>query len=52
VRAHFNFGVLLAKLNRLDEAQREFEETLRLEPDYSKAQEYLAQIRVLKKRSP
>jgi tetratricopeptide (TPR) repeat protein len=51
-RAHFNFGVLLAKLNRLDEAQREFEETLRLEPDYSKAQEYLAQIRVLKKRSP
>lgn len=51
-RTHFNYGVLLAKQNRFDEAQREFEEALRLEPTYAKAQEYLAQIRALRKSTP
>ena len=49
---HFNYGVLLAKQNRLDEAQREFEATIRLEPTYTKAQEYLAQLQAMKKRTP
>ena len=35
----------LAKQGRLVEAQREFEETIRLDPDYAKAQEYLARMR-------
>jgi Flp pilus assembly protein TadD len=51
-RMHFNYGVLLAKQNRLDEAQREFEATIRLEPTYTKAQEYLAQLQAMKKRTP
>jgi tetratricopeptide (TPR) repeat protein len=51
-RTHFNYGVLLAKQNRLDEAQHEFEETLRLEPTYTKAQEYLSQVRALERRAP
>jgi tetratricopeptide (TPR) repeat protein len=51
-QARFNYGVLLAKLGRLDDAQREFEEAIRLEPAYAKAQEYLAQVRILKKRAP
>jgi tetratricopeptide (TPR) repeat protein len=51
-RAHFNYGVLLAKLGRLDEAQQEFAETLRLEPTYARAQEYLAQVRAMKKSAP
>jgi tetratricopeptide (TPR) repeat protein len=51
-RTHFNYGVLLAKQNRFDEAQHEFEEALRLEPTYTKAQECLAQIRMMKKGAP
>jgi tetratricopeptide (TPR) repeat protein len=51
-RTRFNYGVLLAKLGRLDDAQREFEESLRLEPGYVRAQEYLAQIQAMKKRTP
>jgi tetratricopeptide (TPR) repeat protein len=51
-RTHFNYGVLLAKLGRLDDAQREFEESLRLEPGYARAQEYLAQMQAMKKRTP
>jgi tetratricopeptide (TPR) repeat protein len=51
-RAHFNYGVVLAKQNRLDEAQQEFEEAIRIAPAYTKAQEYLAKVRTLKKRSP
>jgi len=47
--AHFNYGVLLAKQNRLDEAQQQFAEALRLEPTYTKAQQYLAQIRSMMK---
>jgi len=42
----------LAKQNRLDEAQREFEEPIRLEPDYKKAQIYIAQLQSMKKRTP
>jgi len=44
-RTHFNFGVLLGELNRFDEARREFEETIRLEPTYARAREYLARCR-------
>jgi tetratricopeptide (TPR) repeat protein len=51
-RTHLNYGVLLAKQNRLDDAQHEFQEALRLEPTYTKAQEYLAQIRMLRKNTP
>jgi tetratricopeptide (TPR) repeat protein len=51
-QTHLNYGVLLAKQNRIDAAQHEFEEALRLEPTYKKAQEYLAQIQLLKKRTP
>jgi tetratricopeptide (TPR) repeat protein len=50
-QTHFNYGVLLAKQNQLDEAQHEFEETTRLAPTYARAQEYLAQIQMLKKRA-
>ena len=50
-RTHFNYGVLLAKQNRFNEAQREFEEALRLKPDYTKAKEYLFQIRAQIKRA-
>jgi Tfp pilus assembly protein PilF len=46
-RAHFNYGVLLAKQGRFEEAQQEFVETLRLEPGYKNAQESLAKIRML-----
>ena len=52
VRAHFNYGVVFAKQNRLDEAQREFEEAIRLEPAYTKAQDYLIQVRAMKRRTP
>jgi tetratricopeptide (TPR) repeat protein len=51
-RTHFNYGVLLAKQDRFSEAQHEFEEALRLEPAYTKAQEYLFQIRALIKHGP
>jgi tetratricopeptide (TPR) repeat protein len=51
-RTHFNYGVLLAKQNQLDQAQHELEETIRLDPTYTKAQEYLTQIQMLKKRAP
>ncbi len=50
-RTHFNHGVLLAKQNRFDDAEREFETTLQLEPNYAKAQEYLAQLRQLPGRA-
>ena len=51
-RTHFNYGVLLAKQGRLGEAQHEFEETIRLDPTYDKAQVYLGQLQVMKKRVP
>jgi Tfp pilus assembly protein PilF len=47
-RTHLNYGVLLAKQNRLDAATHEFEESLRLDPTYAKAREYLAKIQMLK----
>ena len=46
-RAHFNHGVMLAKQNRLEEARREFETTLQIEPTYTRARQYLAQLRLL-----
>jgi Flp pilus assembly protein TadD len=41
-RIHFNHEVLLAKPGHLDEARREFEETIRLELDYKMAKADLA----------
>jgi Tfp pilus assembly protein PilF len=46
-RTHFNYGVSLAKLGRLDEAQQEFTEALRLEPGYQNAQDALAKVQIL-----
>ena len=51
-RTHLNYGVLLAKQNRLDAATHEFEESLRLDPTYTRAQEYLAKIQMLKRGKP
>jgi Flp pilus assembly protein TadD len=39
---------MLAKQNKFDEAQREFEETLRLEPGNQTAVTYLGQVKALK----
>lgn len=50
--AHLNLGMALVQLGQLDEAERQFEETLRLDPTNSRAPEYLAQTRALKKRKP
>jgi tetratricopeptide (TPR) repeat protein len=47
-----NYGVLLAKQGQHDSAKREFEETIRLEPNNAKAQEYLAQLQAMKRRAP
>jgi tetratricopeptide (TPR) repeat protein len=47
--SHLNLGLALAKLGSLDEAERQFEETLRLDPGNSRASDYLAQVRALKK---
>ena len=49
-RTHFNFGVLLAKQGHLDEAQREFETVLRIEPTYPNVQGYLARVLAMKQR--
>jgi tetratricopeptide (TPR) repeat protein len=51
-QAHFNYGVLLAKQGELDEAQREFETAVQLDPAYTKAQQYLTQIKAMKKNAP
>ena len=50
--AHLNLGLALVQLGQLDEAEQQFEETLRLDPTNSKAADYLAQTRALKKRKP
>jgi tetratricopeptide (TPR) repeat protein len=50
--AHLNLGLALAQLGHLAEAELQFEETLRLEPTNSKAADYLAQTRGLKKSRP
>ena len=50
--AHLDLGVLLAKQGRLDEAQHEFEEAIRLEPELKTAQQYLAHVKMLKDKKP
>ena len=47
--SHLNLGLALVRLGSLDEAESQFEETLRLEPGNSRAADYLAQVRALKK---
>jgi hypothetical protein len=44
--------VLLAKQGHLDDTQREFEETIRVEPDHKMAQACLAQLKSMKKTAP
>ncbi|HTY85928.1 MAG TPA: tetratricopeptide repeat protein [Candidatus Acidoferrum sp.] len=51
-KAHLNLGLALVQLGQLDEAERQFEETLSLEPTNSKAADYLAQTRALKRGTP
>jgi len=50
--AHLNLGMALVQLGQLKEAEQQFEETLRLEPTNSKAADYLAQTRALRKSRP
>jgi tetratricopeptide (TPR) repeat protein len=45
-----NLGIALAKLNRLDEASAQFQETLRLDPNNRKASEYLEALRKADRR--
>jgi len=40
------------QLGQLNEAEQQFEETLRLDPTNAKVADYLAQTRALKKRKP
>jgi len=43
--ARFNFGTWLISQNRLDEAQREFEAVIRLEPGNVQAQQRLTALK-------
>jgi len=40
--AHLNLGMALVQLGHLEEAEQQFEETLRLGPTNSKVADYLA----------
>jgi len=48
---HNNLGIVLASQKRLDEAIREFEEALRLEPGFVQASNNLAIARAQRLRS-
>jgi Tfp pilus assembly protein PilF len=50
--AHLNLGVTLMKQGQLGGAAREFEETLRLEPENKFAPDYLRQVQAMKSRTP
>ena len=50
--AHLNLGMALVQLGQFDEAERQFEETLRLDPTNSRAPDYLAQTKALKRNKP
>jgi Tfp pilus assembly protein PilF len=43
-RAHYNYGTALQQVGRVDEAEREYNAALRLDPNYAKAQVNLAAI--------
>ena len=43
-RAHFNYGAVLQQSGRLDEAEKEYHATLRIDPDYVKAHVNLALV--------
>ena len=50
--AHLNLGMALVQLGKLDEAEQQFKETLRLDPTNSKVADYLLQVRALKENRP
>src|ERR1700736_4940718 len=43
-RAHFNYGAALQQIGRLDEAEKEYQTALRLDPDYVKVHVNLALV--------
>ena len=45
---HNNLGNTLMQLGRLDEAQAQYEETLRLKPDYLPARNNLARLEAIR----
>jgi len=47
--AHLNLGVALVKQGDLENAARQFEETLRLQPQNPLAADYLQQLRAKKR---
>jgi tetratricopeptide (TPR) repeat protein len=49
-RAHFNYGVALQQNGRLDEAEREYNATLRFDPNYVKVYINLGQLFVSKEK--
>ena len=50
--AHLNLGMALVQLGQWEEAERQFEATLQLDPTNSKAADYLNQTKALKKGRP
>jgi Flp pilus assembly protein TadD len=50
--AHLNLGMALVQLGKLDEAEQQFKETLRLDPTNSKVADYLLQVKTLKEKRP
>ena len=50
--AHLNLGMALVQLGQFDEAEQQFAETLRLDPTNSRAPDYLAQTKALKRNKP
>jgi Flp pilus assembly protein TadD len=50
--ARFNYGVALAKARRFDEAIREFQETLKLDPGNAQAGKFLEQATTLRQQGP
>jgi tetratricopeptide (TPR) repeat protein len=43
--AHYNLGVALEKTGRVQEAIAQYERALRIQPDYTEAQNKLAHLR-------
>ena len=50
--SHVNLGVMLARMNRLDEAIERFEAAVQLDPNYKEARDCLAQTRARRAQKP